>query len=85
MLEKRIAPVLNGSRYNIPIPKFKTHGSVVLTGEERERLLLLCEQAVKEQDSHKLLGLVREINDLLDAKKARLEKRERTPGLGQDC
>jgi hypothetical protein len=56
-----------------------------LTGEERERLLLLCEQAIREQDSHKLLGLVREINDLLDAKKARLEKRERTPGLGQDC
>ena len=40
----------------------------------------LCEQAVKEQDSHKLLVLVREINDLLDAKKARLEKREETRG-----
>jgi len=51
-----------------------------LTGEERERLLRLCEQAEKEQDSHNLLVLVREINDLLDAKKARLEKREETPG-----
>jgi len=51
-----------------------------LTGEERERLLRLCEQAAKEQDSHNLLVLVREINDLLDAKKARLEKREETPG-----
>jgi len=56
-----------------------------LTGEERERLLRLCEQAVNEQDSQKLLVLVREINDLLDAKKARLEKREETPRSGQDC
>jgi len=56
-----------------------------LTGEERERLLRLCEQAVNEQDWQKLLVLVREINDLLDAKKARLEKCEETPRSGQDC
>ena len=56
-----------------------------MTGEERERLLRLCEQAVNEQDWKKLLVLVREINDLLDAKKARLEKCEETPRSGQDC
>ena len=54
-----------------------------MTGEERERLMRLCEQAVKEQDSHKLLVLVREINDLLEVKKARLQKREEASG--QDC
>lgn len=55
-----------------------------MTGEERERLLLLCEQAAKEQDSHNLLVLVRQINDLLEAKKARLDKREDSSRSGQD-
>jgi hypothetical protein len=47
-----------------------------VTGEERERLMRLCEQASVEEDSHKLLQLVREINDLLEAKEARLKKRD---------
>lgn len=47
-----------------------------MTGEERERLLRLCEQAAVEQDAQKLLALVRQINDLLEKKEARLKKRE---------
>lgn len=33
----------------------------------------LCEQASREQDPKKLVELVREINEFLDAKKHRLE------------
>jgi hypothetical protein len=55
-----------------------------LTGEERERLLQLCEQAAQETDSQKLLALVRQINDLLEAKKARLKKSEHRPGPSWD-
>jgi len=39
----------------------------------KERWLRLCEQAAIEQDSTKLLELVKEINRLLAEKEARLE------------
>jgi hypothetical protein len=41
-------------------------------GETKERWMLLCEQAANEQDPQKLIELVREINDLLEAKEKRL-------------
>lgn len=54
-----------------------------MTGEERERLMRLCEQAAVEQDSQKLLALVRQINDLLEAKEARLKKRDAERAAGR--
>jgi hypothetical protein len=47
-----------------------------MIGNPRERWQVLCEQAAKEPNSAKLLAMVREINDLIDAKYARLR-----PGL----
>jgi len=38
-----------------------------------ERWKELCEQASKEQDPKKLHELIREINDLLETKEARLK------------
>ena len=43
-----------------------------MRGPLRERWQELCEQAASEQDPQKLLELIREINDLLGAKQARL-------------
>jgi hypothetical protein len=42
-----------------------------MIGDPRERWQQLCEQAAKEPNSAKLLAMVREINDLIDAKYAR--------------
>ena len=42
-----------------------------MSEQNQERWRLLCEQAVVEKDSNKLLELVKEINDLLEAKQAR--------------
>jgi hypothetical protein len=44
-----------------------------MIGEARERWKVLCEQASKEQDPKKLHELIREINDLLEAKELRLK------------
>ena len=49
-------------------------GCLVL-GKERERFLELCGLAANEQDPHRLLELVREINNLLEAKEERLKQR----------
>jgi hypothetical protein len=46
-------------------------------GEKGEYWRSLCEQAAKEQDSNKLLELVREINQLLQEKELRLEEAQR--------
>jgi hypothetical protein len=54
-----------------------------VTGEERERLLRLCEEASVEQDSQRLLELVRQINDLLEAKEAQLKKRDKERAAGR--
>jgi hypothetical protein len=43
-----------------------------MRGEVKERWMILCEQAAEEQDPAKLLELVKEINDLLEAKERRL-------------
>ena len=52
-----------------------------MQGEAGERWRVLCEQAVVEQDSQKLLQLIREINQLLEAKDLRLQ-RQRAAGKG---
>ncbi len=50
-----------------------------MKGETGELWKRLCAQAAEEQDSEKLLELVKEINRLLDEKEARLirEREER--------
>jgi hypothetical protein len=45
-----------------------------MQGEAGERWRELCQQAVVEQDSQKLLQLIREINQLLEAKERRLQR-----------
>ena len=45
-----------------------------MQGETGERWRQLCERAAVEQDPHKLLQLVREINQLLEAKERRLQQ-----------
>jgi hypothetical protein len=43
-----------------------------MIGDHKERWQELCERAAKEEDSTKLLAMVREINDLIDAKHNRI-------------
>ena len=46
--------------------------------ENREKWMELCAQAANEQDSQKLMALIKEIAALLDAKQERLiEKKSR--------
>jgi len=45
-----------------------------MKGEKREQWKRLCEQAANEQDTQKLLELVREINRLLEEKEQRLRQ-----------
>lgn len=45
-----------------------------MEGEVRDRWQKLCEQAATEQDPHKLMELVREINRLLEEKELRLQQ-----------
>jgi hypothetical protein len=44
-----------------------------MQGENKERWRVLCEQAAIEQDPKKLHELIKETNDLLEAKEARLK------------
>jgi hypothetical protein len=44
-----------------------------MQGANKERWKVLCEQAATEQDPVKLHQLVKEINELLEAKEARLK------------
>jgi hypothetical protein len=44
-----------------------------MQGANKERWKVLCEQAAVEQDPKKLHELIKEINDLLEAKEARLK------------
>lgn len=48
-----------------------------MKGEKKQHWMELCEMAANEQDSEKLIELVREINDLLEEKERRL-------GVSQD-
>jgi hypothetical protein len=47
-----------------------------MQGQAKDRWLQLCEQAAVEQDPAKLLELIREINHLLEEKRARLDKKK---------
>ncbi len=51
-----------------------------MQGKNKERWLELTEQAAVEQDAAKMLLLIKEINDLLEAKEKRLvEARAKSP------
>ncbi len=45
-----------------------------MKGETKERWVQLCQQASIEQDPRKLFLLIREINNLLEEKRARLNR-----------
>ena len=45
-------------------------------GETKERWERLCQQASIEQDSERLLSLIKEINELLEAKDERLKQQK---------
>ena len=47
-----------------------------MKGEEKDRFVHLCEQASIERDPEKLLKLVRQINDMLETKRRRLDASE---------
>jgi hypothetical protein len=49
-----------------------------MQGANKERWKVLCEQAAIEQDPKKLHELITEINDLLEAKEARLKNNSPT-------
>jgi hypothetical protein len=48
-------------------------GKYLMEGERKQRWEHLCEQAAKEQDPERLMVLIREINQLLEEKEARLQ------------
>ena len=48
----------------------------LMKGTEKERWMVLCEQAANETDSAKLLKLITEINRLLDEKSKRIEHKQ---------
>ena len=50
-----------------------------MIGENEERWRKLCEAAAKEQDSERLLELVRQINQMLDDKERRLKPQATGP------
>jgi hypothetical protein len=50
-----------------------------MTPEQRKRMQILCEQIAKEQDHHRLVKPVQELNDLLDHKEPPLERRANKP------
>lgn len=49
----------------------------------RERWLELCELAAKEQNSEKLLALIKQINDLLEEKEAQRRKGNKSATAGK--
>ncbi|PYV87722.1 MAG: hypothetical protein DMG90_17075 [Acidobacteria bacterium] len=52
------------------------YGDAIMKGETGERWKILCAQAAEEQDSEKLLELVKQINKLLEEKEQRLKRQE---------
>jgi len=58
---------------------FRPREDAAMDRDTEQRWLVLCEQAAFEQDPVRLLGLVTEINRLLEEKQERVrEKSERT-------
>jgi hypothetical protein len=59
--------------------------SATMTAEERERMLVLCQQIAVEKDHSKFGILVRELNDLLEHKQKRIQPHPQdgdNPSLG---
>ena len=50
-----------------------------MIGENEERWRRLCEEAAKEQDSERLVDLVRQINQMLADKERRLKGQAKGP------
>jgi hypothetical protein len=48
----------------------------LIGGETKERWQQLCEQATTEQDSQKVVELVQEINDLLEQRQGRSQRKD---------
>jgi hypothetical protein len=48
-------------------------GQAAMTPDERERMAILCERIAKEQDPHKFMQCIQQLNDLLKAKEHRLK------------
>jgi hypothetical protein len=46
-----------------------------MTPNERERMAILCERIAKEQDPARFAEFVRQLNQLIDLKRHRLEER----------
>jgi hypothetical protein len=51
--------------------------------ENREKWMELCAQAANEQDPEKLMELIVQINQLLEAKEHRLKNHPPTPKAGE--
>jgi len=49
-----------------------------MKGPLKERWMNLCEQAVVEQDTQKLMVLIQEINRLLEEKEQRLHRQQKS-------
>ena len=49
-----------------------------MQGQLKERWMNLCEQAVVEQDTQKLMVLIQEINRLLEEKEQRLHRQQKS-------
>jgi hypothetical protein len=54
---------------------FNRLGGTAMTSEVQQHMLQLCRQIEAEQDQHKFLRLVEELNDLLEGKAQRLEQK----------
>jgi len=68
---------LSLDRAFVPYAIHTQSGVRTLKGEIGERWRKLCEQAAVEEDPHKLLELVSEINRLLAEKEERVQQQER--------
>lgn len=49
-------------------------GAAIVTSEEREQMICLCERIQEEQNPKKFLELVEELNRLIDEKQARIAR-----------
>jgi hypothetical protein len=58
------------------IPTRGTAEEVMAMQEKREKWTELCAQAANEQDSQKLMALIKEITALLEAKQERLIEKD---------
>jgi hypothetical protein len=55
-----------------------------MKGQKKEEWMRLCEMAANEQDSEKLLALVKEINRQLEEKEARLKSQNKPPATSSE-